>query len=327
MAYPVGTPSSGIANIWEGTFTPSHIVGAIIDDVTPVNKNNMRLSVGKQVSLIQNFVNSNLLARADTPINSGYINDLIIFNKVYSSGEYAYSFYNRDGQFLLNISGLYCKIVDTGWSGDEYEAYYTAENMRVLEAIPGYQISVSSRFVIHTAPGALTYYSYNFIAPRSDFEINNKSYLKNITFAASNIIINGPLMPYVSITEDMGSSSNKWRYFYASGVRDLDQLDFNVTTITIPNATTTYSLDTINSSYRFDNANDVKATVTLSAYNNGTQNQLLSIGAKVDVSYTGELAIDGLYDGSTVTILPGQVALFMHDGKSLNIYPVYSPVN
>jgi len=80
MTYPYGAPSSGVQNVWhDGNFTPETMVAGIIDNVTPVNKNTMRNSLGYQISLVQNFVNQQYLGREETPVNSGY------FNTIYSN--------------------------------------------------------------------------------------------------------------------------------------------------------------------------------------------------------------------------------------------------
>ena len=77
MAYPNDAPALSMSDIWtSGNYTPEDVVSYIIDDYRPINKNSMRNSLGYQVSLLQNYVNSTYLGRATTPIASGYISNL-----------------------------------------------------------------------------------------------------------------------------------------------------------------------------------------------------------------------------------------------------------
>lgn len=72
--YPQGTPSSGIYDVFTGnSFTPNDVVRGIRDNHSPVNRTTMLVSLGYQVSLIQNFVNARYLAREEYPIDEGYI--------------------------------------------------------------------------------------------------------------------------------------------------------------------------------------------------------------------------------------------------------------
>lgn len=81
-----------MSTIWNsGDYTPDNTVLRIIDNVTPVNKNSIRNSIGQEISLIQNYVNSTYLGRSDTPVQSGYIQSLISNSGViliYNSGTY-----------------------------------------------------------------------------------------------------------------------------------------------------------------------------------------------------------------------------------------------
>lgn len=104
MSYPVGNPPSGLFNIWSsGSFTPEQVVSAIRDTTTPVNKASLVNSVGQQVSLIQNFVNTSYLGRHNYPIASGWI------NKLYSSGILADNI-NISGSITINSKNENQKI-------------------------------------------------------------------------------------------------------------------------------------------------------------------------------------------------------------------------
>lgn len=73
MTYPVGTPSSGVTDVFAGTsFTPSDVVAGIRDNHSAVNQNTMLRTLGYQVSLVQNFVNATYLGREATPVGNAY---------------------------------------------------------------------------------------------------------------------------------------------------------------------------------------------------------------------------------------------------------------
>lgn len=71
--YPNGIASTGVYNIFQGTnFSPNDVVRAIRDNYSPVNRTTMLNSLGYQIGLIQNFVNSSYLGRPDVPVQNGY---------------------------------------------------------------------------------------------------------------------------------------------------------------------------------------------------------------------------------------------------------------
>lgn len=77
MAYPYGTPSSTVSGIYSGTsFTPGSTTSTVRDNYTSIDKASLTNSLGIQMALVQNFVNSTYLARSDVPIGSGWINYL-----------------------------------------------------------------------------------------------------------------------------------------------------------------------------------------------------------------------------------------------------------
>lgn len=79
MSYPYSTPSMSMDTIWtSGQYTPENVVTYIRDDQTPINKNSMRNSLGYQLSLVQNFVNSHFLGRSEVPVNSGYLSNIYV---------------------------------------------------------------------------------------------------------------------------------------------------------------------------------------------------------------------------------------------------------
>lgn len=91
MSYPYDNPSLSMSTVWQsGNYTPNDVVRVIRDNYTPVNKNSMRNSVGQEISLLQNYVNSKFLGREDIPINTGYISNLI----------------NNSGEIYIYNSGL-----------------------------------------------------------------------------------------------------------------------------------------------------------------------------------------------------------------------------
>lgn len=86
MSYPYDLPAESMNQVWNsGAYTPEDIVSYIRDTYTPVNKTSMRNSLGYEVSLLQNFVNSHYLGRADTPVLSGFITNNNVNAQVYST--------------------------------------------------------------------------------------------------------------------------------------------------------------------------------------------------------------------------------------------------
>lgn len=77
MPYPYGTPSSGLQDVFtDNSFTPSDVCGSIKDNVTSINRSAFIASLGYQVSLVQNMVNKEKLARYNDPITTGYFDTL-----------------------------------------------------------------------------------------------------------------------------------------------------------------------------------------------------------------------------------------------------------
>lgn len=72
--YPFDAPSTEISGYWTGgAYTPFNVTSYIIDNVTPINKNSLVNSLGKQVSLIETFVNTTYLARSGNYIQNSYL--------------------------------------------------------------------------------------------------------------------------------------------------------------------------------------------------------------------------------------------------------------
>lgn len=99
--YPLNNPSENLDDdIWtSGDYTPFSVCRNIIDNHTPINKNGMVNSLGKEISLVQNFVNNKYLGRSSVPINSGYFKTSY-FDTLVING-------NDDGSYVsgLIISG------------------------------------------------------------------------------------------------------------------------------------------------------------------------------------------------------------------------------
>jgi hypothetical protein len=117
MSYPNDNPSLSMATCWQsGSYKPDDVVRCIRDNYTPVNKNSMRNSIGYEVSLVQNYVNSKMLGRSDLTIESGYIDDITSKSGFYSN--YIETSASRGGtvRSKLTNSGLYLNNGDTSTS-------------------------------------------------------------------------------------------------------------------------------------------------------------------------------------------------------------------
>lgn len=77
MAYPNGTPSANVNTIDSDTsFTPLNTVLSIRDNYTAIDKASLSNSLGRQVALVQNFVNATYLGRSGVPVQDAYISNL-----------------------------------------------------------------------------------------------------------------------------------------------------------------------------------------------------------------------------------------------------------
>jgi hypothetical protein len=110
--YPNGQASESLNGIWiSGDFTPADVCTQIIDNVSPVNKNTMINSVGKEISSIQNFVNKDYLGRYSAPVNSGFIKKFLMPD---TSQEYP-------GPVTVNITGL--MVSGDGYGNVDFNSY------------------------------------------------------------------------------------------------------------------------------------------------------------------------------------------------------------
>jgi hypothetical protein len=104
MSYPYGTPSSGVTNPYTGSFTPLEPVASIKDNQTSIDKASLARSLGTQIALIQNFVNSTYLGRKDIPVQNGYITNISGVNGYIANISGVNSEYNSI--VASNISGI-----------------------------------------------------------------------------------------------------------------------------------------------------------------------------------------------------------------------------
>lgn len=113
MAYPQGTPSSGVYDVFtDNSFTPDDVVKAIRDNHSPVNRTTMLVSLGYQVSLIQNFVNARYLGRSALPVKEGFITSGYFDNVLCLSGslssDYTYVNINKHTVDVRKNQGGVC---------------------------------------------------------------------------------------------------------------------------------------------------------------------------------------------------------------------------
>lgn len=119
MPYPYGTPATGVLNIFTGTsFSPNDVVMGIRDNYSAVNRTTMLNSLGYQVGLLQNFVNSTYLGRPAVPVQNGY------FGNAWGSGQF--TVYSGD---LLSAHTL------TSMYPEAFRAYETDNLLYVNETL------------------------------------------------------------------------------------------------------------------------------------------------------------------------------------------------
>jgi len=102
--YPYGIAASGIHDIFQGTtFSPNDVVKGIRDNYSPVNRTTLLNSIGYQVGLIQNYVNSSYLGRSDVPVQNAYVasgwfeNLISLSGTISNSTAHEYSWINETG--------------------------------------------------------------------------------------------------------------------------------------------------------------------------------------------------------------------------------------
>lgn len=89
MPYPYDSPAEILSEYWsDGAYTPPQTTAYIKDNFTPINKNSLTNSIGKQLSLIQNFVNTTYIGRPTEYIGNGYIDRLNVGSIVATDYEY-----------------------------------------------------------------------------------------------------------------------------------------------------------------------------------------------------------------------------------------------
>ncbi len=77
MTYPFGTPSTVLGTgVFSSDFSPTVVVGGIINNYTPVSNIGMRNSIGYQISLLQNFVSQERLGLEDTVIDTAWLQNI-----------------------------------------------------------------------------------------------------------------------------------------------------------------------------------------------------------------------------------------------------------
>jgi len=79
--YPFSAPTPELTGYYlRSGYTPDDTTSRIIDNYTPVNKNSLRDSIGKEIAKIQNFVNTHFLGRNENPVDSGYFRFINVAN-------------------------------------------------------------------------------------------------------------------------------------------------------------------------------------------------------------------------------------------------------
>ena len=337
--YPLGTPCSGISNVWEGSFSPQQVVGAIIDNVTPVNKNNMRLSVGQQVSLVQNFVNANYLARSEVPINSGFMNYLSINSAINADGSYTYyAGMPRSTYISVNTTGLYFRETRV----PEGAAPTTEWRMKLKPATlqfyysddPAYSELNSYQLKIYNAFGDITYGATGISATRN-ININNRTSGYDLIIKTNNIVISGSYMTiYNSVvpgspdefsvtTKTLGGTGNRWNTIYSDrNISSFIEL-FDNTPVAgnISNGyTTPFELAVDSANLILQNHNNVDAEILLKLNTSKlTSGNLVMITLKKDDTYTGGVVLGGnIANAKLVVLNPGTGVAFMVAGNKLN---------
>ena len=114
--YPYDSPALDMSGIWvSGNYRPHDVVNYIQDNLVPINKNSLRNSVGKEISLIQNYMNANLLGRDILPVTSGY------FENVLASGQVVVSGFLSTGAYSIIHNDQYLSANFTAGDPDPYD--------------------------------------------------------------------------------------------------------------------------------------------------------------------------------------------------------------
>lgn len=135
-SYPQGTPSTNISGTYTNTgdFSSDAMVAGIIDNYSPVNKNTLRRTIGKELSQIANFVNTTYLGRSTLPVKDIYCEN------IHNTG-------SIDTIHMDNDDGGYLDIDDTLQiaKGDGiYSGEYKSNSAKISWGIGGYSYTAGS---------------------------------------------------------------------------------------------------------------------------------------------------------------------------------------
>lgn len=178
--YPYDAPATEISGYWsDGTYTPHNTLAYIKDDKVPINKNAMVNSVGKNLSLMQTFVNSSYLGRSGTYIQNSYTNYTHIGHLI-SSG---YIDADNPGSILLcsNLEPYENMATDIGTTSKRFGFIHSQHlAVRYISGVAGAGLAL-------TAPGAFPIRSWKNFEPSGDYQ------------------------------QYLGGASNNWHTVYSSG--------------------------------------------------------------------------------------------------------------
>ena len=344
--YPYGTADTGVFNIFQTNFSPDDVVRGIRDNYTPINRTSLMNSLGYQVGLLQNFVNSTYIGRSTTPISSGYITNLMGSN-INLSGTLLASgttnlgamFGNKYESCFLDRSGVIAwRLNDTGghfkaWYSDSFLRLETYNNTDGTDlASYGYldydnlTIWASGTEIEATYVRPQGIYSYT----NTDLTVESSKRLYLNSDDSFSVYLSGVwifsdsdngILPKFGSSQYLGSSQYKWNFVYGNRFMCTD-LNMNSTSINIGvSDPTSMSYNVEHCSYIIsnNNASDVVIDLnpTIIASDDIVWFTLKDVGTTSKVTLSGDIALS-----RTVELIPGDSIAFRYIAPSL--YPLVS---
>jgi hypothetical protein len=338
--YPYGTANpTGVFDIFQTNFSPDDVIRGIRDNYSPVNRTTLLNSVGYQIGLVQNFVNSSYLGRPNIPVQSGYI-DTLNGNIVTLSGNinisgWKYSYFDSITyqSCCMTKSGIYSWYYDElGYVYDSYlqpNGYYTYIYLNPDKASTlNYARITPTAIKIYSSGStvdALTLTSTSLTSEDDqhlDIEAGRNLYLKGDSVYLSGTYIwsqTGGVLPVYGTNQYLGQAGYRWRWIYSTSINSTNIIANPTTTTTIAaGASNPYSLSVSNSCYRITNENSADYVVDLSILSMSDGQIVMFLNNTSSAS--GLLLSGDIAGNQVVTLEVGDACSFVQYGYAL--YPL-----
>lgn len=208
MAYPYDSPATNLNDYWSsGNYTPGDAVTYIQDNVTPINKNSMRNSVGKEISLLQNFINTTYIGRTTARVGTAYI------NAINSTGYYAFSQVYEEAANTYKKTVLYPASLGQYYEKNGSNIYYSSLSHLGMNI---YEADGTSKNWLILGPNSITHYGYS---SGENLEITTDANIHISTRDGGNV---QPGSAALNERIDLGGFNRRWKLIYCQGFNSTD---------------------------------------------------------------------------------------------------------